>query len=462
MHLSNSRIGLIGFNRQTGETFEDAGLNIQAHIFTEEKNKKRKIESDSKFINFRDWEKYEFSKSYYSPAPLTLIEEAKEQVFDEFIRCTERWRWSPQLVNNWNDYDHLFTLACNHSYYWLKKFKLDCLIYSNVPHQGITLTQFAIAKALGIKTLIFSQTLFPGKVWLTEHWDDIGKFATAKKTDAFEIDISPPTASPFYMSNVKGNQKRKLKNLLQQLRSRSLVTLGLTGLSKEKRRNNFQRNSKRWQNAIENSRYLDKRVAFFKDEIKSENFIYFPLHLQPEMTTDVLGGQYADQILAIEKLRTIIPSDLAIYIKENPKQTGRLRSPSFFNRLEQIENLKFISPEAPSFDLIKKSSAVATITGTAGWEALRMKKPVIVFGTPFWRELPGAFHISDQPIWLDIKNFVYDQNKLHEAVKKLSHFAHDGICDLQYASQIDNFDKITNAGYLVKIIELYLRDKTRG
>ncbi len=456
MSASKNRVGLIGFNRQIGQTFEAAGMHIETHIYANEIHKKRKVESSSKFINFHDWKSYEFSETFYASAPIDIVKEAKEKVFDEFIRCTDRWSWSAQLINNWNDYDHLFQLACNHSYYWLKTHRLNCLIFSNVPHQGMALAQFAVAKKLGIKTLIFSQSLFPGKSWLTESWEDIGEFATSKMTEEFEIDISKPKAPPFYMANVKSNHKRKFKNLLQQLRSRSLITLGLTGISEKKRRSNFQRNTKRWQNAVEDSRYLKKKNSFFTDQTGSESFVYFPLHLQPEMTTDVLGGKYADQILAIEKLREIVPNEIQIYVKENPKQTGLLRSESFFRRLEQIDNLKFISPDVPSFELTQNSIAVATITGTAGWEALRMGKPVFVFGDSFWKSLPGAFHIKKSPAWSDIKNFKYNKIKLQKAVKELSRFAHDGICDLQYASQVKNFDEEKNANALLKAIELHL------
>lgn len=33
----------------------------------------------------------------------------------------------------------------------------------------------------------------------------------------------------------------------------------------------------------------------------NKKYVYFPLHLQPEMTTDAIGGIYRDQILAIER-----------------------------------------------------------------------------------------------------------------------------------------------------------------
>ena len=145
----------------------------------------------------------------------------------------------------------------------------------------------------------------------------MGTFKTAVLGKGFKIDISPPTEPPFYMRSVKGIPKRKIKNIFHKLRAQLLITLGVTGFTSETRRVNFNRNVKRWQNALEQRRYLKKSKAYFSNNKIEEKYVYFPLHLQPEMTTDVLGGAYTDQLLALEVLREIVPLEIPIYVKDD-------------------------------------------------------------------------------------------------------------------------------------------------
>lgn len=457
MVSENYKFGLVGFDQKTAKSFEDLGFNVASHIYSNEQNKKKQTAFNSKDMNFHNWKSYKFVEEYTHEVTNSMLASAKNKYMIEFIRCTDRWPWSSELVNNWNDYEHLFNIACNQALGWFKSNNINCVVYSNVPHQGTAIAQYAIAQELGIKTLIFNQTLFAGKTWLVDDWKDLGTFKTAVLGKGFKIDISPPTEPPFYMRSVNGMPKRKIKNIFHKLRAQFLITLGLTGFTSETRRANFNRNVKRWQNALEQRRYLKKSKAYFSNHKIEEKYVYFPLHLQPEMTTDVLGGTYADQLLALETLREIVPLEIPIYVKENPKQTGLLRSSVFLKRLEAIQNLKLISQDVSSFILIQNSIAVSTITGTAGWEALRMGKPVIVFGSVFWRQLTGAFHISEKPTWEEIKSFQYNSEDLSDGINTISKYAHDGISDVAYSELIKNFDEEQNAEQLAAAIASHLQ-----
>ena len=49
-----------------------------------------------------------------------------------------------------------------------------------------------------------------------------------------------------------------------------------------------------------------------------------------------------------------------------------------------------------SFPLIANSKAVATVTGTVGWEAMVRRKPVLVFGLSWYEKYAGVLKIVDE------------------------------------------------------------------
>ncbi|MDH5529412.1 MAG: hypothetical protein OEY05_05175 [Paracoccaceae bacterium] len=127
-----------------------------------------------------------------------------------------------------------------------------------------------------------------------------------------------------------------------------------------------------------------------------EKFIYFPLHFQPEMTTAPQGGRYVDQALAIEQLTAKLPGDMKIVVKENPLQGSFLRSAEFVQRISRLANVVIVHPTMNTHLIEQKSCMIATVTGTAGWEAIRAEKPCLYFGYPWYRDCPGVEKFEDK------------------------------------------------------------------
>jgi hypothetical protein len=126
----------------------------------------------------------------------------------------------------------------------------------------------------------------------------------------------------------------------------------------------------------------------------AEPFIYFPLHLQPEATTSPMGGVYVDQYLALETLVRALPPGWKIVVKENPAQRFAKRDLGFYEHLGSLGAVHLVSRKVDTFGLIERCEAIATITGTAGWEALFKNKPAIVFGYAFYRDAPGVIAVE--------------------------------------------------------------------
>jgi hypothetical protein len=129
-------------------------------------------------------------------------------------------------------------------------------------------------------------------------------------------------------------------------------------------------------------------------------FIYVPLHYQPECATTPVGDVFADQILMIDILSASIPDDWVIYVKENIIQwnweIGRLgRFRDYYKKIKQNKKVYLVPAETSTFDLILNSQAVATVTGTAGWEAILRSKPALVFGSVWYMHCEGAFRVKN-------------------------------------------------------------------
>jgi len=191
--------------------------------------------------------------------------------------------------------------------------------------------------------------------------------------------------------------------------------------------------------------------------VPGEPYIYFPLHLQPELTTSALGGAYADQMLAIEALSSWLPKGYFIYLKENPKQTEKQRGPLFYKRLAALKNVRLLSRTENSIALIKGSVGVATVTGTAGWEALFHGKPVLVFGLAWYRGFSGVTEFRRD---LDFASFSAGLPPPSEGlVEELDHAlqsAGKGVIDAAYQGLVSDFSDAANGVQVADSIARYV------
>jgi hypothetical protein len=192
--------------------------------------------------------------------------------------------------------------------------------------------------------------------------------------------------------------------------------------------------AKRWFDSVQ---CMEDIYGTFEQD---RRYIYFPLHLQPEMSTDALGGIYADQLRALEELCSKLAPDMIVYVKENPKQGLYMREPSFFTRLAAIPNAVYLPVSVPTFELIAQAEAVATITGTAGWEAMLMGRPAIAFGQAWWAGLPGAFRWQEIDDLDAIFSHEHDRNALEGAFHALTARMGTGVIDPKYGRLLEKYD----------------------
>lgn len=72
------------------------------------------------------------------------------------------------------------------------------------------------------------------------------------------------------------------------------------------------------------------------------------------------------------------------------------RPDGFYDRLIRIPGVVLASPQDSGTDLVREAALTATITGTAGWEAMLLRKPALLFGSPPYAMVGEGFvHCAD-------------------------------------------------------------------
>jgi hypothetical protein len=341
---------------------------------------------------------------------------------------------------DFHDYVNIFNKTFDYFYHLLTTEKIELVIFTSLPHVGDDWILYLTAQALGIKTLTFYQSLFPNKFFYTFNLDDFGYFDHIPAMQPFEHHAIEKKHEKeiFYMKNVK-RPKLTYKDILLHLRYRKFNLF----MPRYKR---FRTYEKMY------TRYANTAVNF------SEPYVYFPLHLQPELTTSTLGDKYADQLLAIEHLSKLLPPGWFIYLKENPIQTEFMRGRFFWERIKILPNVKFVPIETNTHQLIQHSQFVATITGTAGWEAITGGKNVLVFGRPWYLTLPGVFRYQDGVSLDTLVNQPIDHAKLEEAFSRLCQKMGGGMVSEDYKPLMPGFDPAENEQMLARTLKQILQE----
>tara|TARA_X000000950_G_scaffold286150_1_gene394183 strand:+ start:1356 stop:2825 length:1470 start_codon:yes stop_codon:yes gene_type:complete len=114
-----------------------------------------------------------------------------------------------------------------------------------------------------------------------------------------------------------------------------------------------------------------------------KNYIYFPLHKEPELAINFQAYGFHSQFETIKKLSVIIPFDYTLLIKEHRGTWGR-RKTKFYTFLNNLPNVEFISPFDDQYKYIKNANLIITDNGSTGWEGILLKKKVICLFKNFY------------------------------------------------------------------------------
>lgn len=305
-----------------------------------------------------------------------------------------------------------------HLRFWiwkLSQFNFELAIFENVPHEGYNYVLYSILIAKKIKVITFFQLpIRPGKTYLLQAVFDIFNHGAQIKELSLNNNSSVENLSSEILKKFEGYlELSKLnadkiksftrnKKKLHKLHPNNILQILFKFV--KLRKTYIQDLKKNFAMKMGYDNYLASNSKLLKYYKKNEErpslkkrYIYFTMHYQPELSTSPLGGVFVDQILACEILAFAAKKmNIYLYVKEHPRGSKAAYTKAYdsYERLLNYDNVKFLSNDLNTYELVDNSICVSTITGSSGWEALLRKKPVLMFGTRFYEACYGAFSVS--------------------------------------------------------------------
>jgi len=389
----------------------------------------------------------------------------EENIFDSQVELdqTDLMIYN-QLVTRRGSYYNNYPMVRDEFFYLVKRAenllmssKPNYIVFSNIPHEGFDYILYRVAQKLNVKVIICHQSIFSNRFFLFETIEDYGIFETSKKNDYPVIDLdSYFNEGLSYMKGVAGFSPLpeliyyKCADYIDRISFKKFLVTG-----------SFRHRALKFLELFDNYVYSQRKKRFFSKDIselisRETRYVYFPLHQQPELTTSILGGIYEDHLLAIEHLTKLLPEDVMIVVKENPRQTNRYRSSSFFKRLLNIRNVFLVKSSTSSEYLLRNSLCSATITGTIAWESAVMNKYCIVFGNTWYIGLRNIILYNDAARMLKRDFIDLISNKVEFDVTSCDRIFHKmplGVVDDFYLRGLKDFDYRRNAQLVANAIE---------
>lgn len=383
-----------------------------------------------------------------------------ETAVDQFHRTGPAYQYRSHDLNNLQDYLDYYHILTEAVAQQIADSGATHALFYNVPHLGYDTVLYQVAKAMGLKTIVLCQTIFPSLYFSVDKIEDLGDFEAAG-SDAPPMEIEKGSKPHlFYMDDrwqkesTRGKLNRKAVGnfITYMLRKDPAKLLNPAYIVRTlKRMKAIYGALPDWRDPFAKF-FHESELAYFEHLAQYENqdidlsgkFIYVPLHNQPEMSTSALGGPWRDQVLMIEALARHLPDGWEILVKENPRQGAYARGPLFWHRLNRIKGVKFVPSDLSTHELSDRAQFVATVTGTAAWEAVRKGRPAVVFGNAWYKRLPGIHRFEEGMNFEAVAASTFDHDQLCKEAGALLARCHHGVIEQVYLENTESYDAQEN------------------
>lgn len=161
---------------------------------------------------------------------------------------------------------------------------------------------------------------------------------------------------------------------------------------------------------------------FFKRELPSYNYVYFPLPTVPEASTLIRSPQYYDCLSLIKSLSIELPLDWKLVVKEHPGMIGK-RPLDFYKKISKIYNVYLLCSKFPTDGIITNAKAVITQTGSTAMESAARGVKTITLGSTITNIIQGVFSLSNVSEVGDALRSPWSRENSYNLINELKRFA---------------------------------------
>ena len=357
-------------------------------------------------------------------------------------KILDRWTRTYSLNSDFTNIDYVSSLVINYWSEFITNSDIK-LIITHYPHTPHDYTIYFLGKLLNIKVLVLipffnplsniirylisSDLTWDKKIRFTSTFDldyDLKLILNSFKENRIEKNIMIIDSNYSIDTYISRKSFKFGSNIIRRFYSNIIKYIKLKN------------------NIIKDKNILNYVTSIEQDFSYHDKYVYFPLHYQPEASTIPAGNYYSDQMQAIRLLSSRLPKGVLLYVKEHPAYWDLIknvklrhytpftkhRSKSIYAELSNIQNVKLISHNISSEELIRNSLGVSSITGSVLIESMILGKPALQFGEHHYLNLPNVYNASidkdfDEFIStvLDITSYKIEDSKILDLLLLIQH-----------------------------------------
>ena len=257
---------------------------------------------------------------------------------------------------------------------------------------------YLMCKSRKIRPLLLSATRLYGRSIITSGDDDLGFSQASKIASKHASDFS---LDEFLNQSMQKQVSKEASSWLQPNKEYFLAGLKFLRSKNTNHKTHYTYFGRTKFKVLTN--YLSDllRVRYRKNWIDKNleysikpnvPFIYFPLHLDEEMSLLIQAPFYTNQLEIIKNIVKSLPVGYCLYVKEHPLMYARSwRKISFYEEIMNLPNVKLFHPSINADKLLRDCALVITISGTVSLDAGFFEKPAITLTTR--NDIPNLSYI---------------------------------------------------------------------